>query len=270
MTTTATRPSLANALVAECTKLRSVRSTWVVVLAALVVSVGLSVLFSFLTEQAYQTLPADQRADFDATGTSLVGMNLGLIVIAVLGVLTTSAEYATGMIRLTLSITPSRGRVLAAKATVVGTVAFALGAAFATLAFLIGQAVLGINPAVPTLGVGAPGVLRSLLGWGAEMAGFGLLALSFAVMMRSAAGAIATAIGLIFVPAILGAFLPVWVQTHVLAYFPASAAEQLSTAKLDPGSATYLGPLTGAGTLLTWVAVALVVAFSLMNKRDSG
>ncbi|TDQ00249.1 ABC transporter permease [Labedaea rhizosphaerae] len=259
-----------NTLPAEWTKLRSVRSTWVVIIAALVVSVGFSVLFSFLTEANYAGLPADQRTGFDAAGTSMVGMNLGLIIVAVLGALATSSEYATGMIRLTLSITPGRGRVLAAKAIVVAALGFVLGTVFATLAFLIGQAVLGINPAVPTLGLTGPGVLRSLLGWGVEMAAFGLLALAFAVMMRSAAGAIATTIGLIFVPAILGAFLPPWAQSHVLAYFPASAAEQLSTAQLDPAAATYLGPLTGAGTLVTWVAVALVVALSLMGKRDSG
>jgi ABC-2 type transport system permease protein len=265
-----TRPGLGNTLAAEWTKLRSVRSTWVVMIAALVVSVGFSVLFAFLTEQDYQNLPVDQRTNFDAAGTTLVGMNLGLIIVAVLGVLATSSEYSTGMIRLTLSITPSRGRVLTAKAIVVGLLGFVLGTVFATLAFLIGQAVLGVNPAVPTLGLSGPGVLRSLLGWGAEMAAFGLLSLSFAVMMRSAAGAIATAIGLIFVPGILGAFLPPWAQSHILAYFPASAAEQLSTAQLNPHATTYLGPLTGAGTLVTWVAVALVVAFSLMGKRDSG
>jgi ABC-2 type transport system permease protein len=268
--TTAVAPGLGGTLAAEWTKLRSVRSTWVVVLAAFVVSVGFSVLFSFLTEQDYQNLPADQRADFDAAGTSMVGMNLGLITVAVLGALATSAEYSTGMIRLTLSITPSRGRVLAAKAIVVGLLGFVLGTVFAALAFSAGQAILSSDPAIPTLGLGGPGVLRSLLGWGAEMSAFGLLSLCVAVMTRSAAGAIATTIGLVFVPAILGAFLPVWAQSHVLAYFPASAAEQLSTAQLDPTSVTYLGPVTGAGTLVTWVAVALVVAFSLMGKRDSG
>ncbi|MFD1050735.1 HTH domain-containing protein, partial [Kibdelosporangium lantanae] len=90
--TTATVPGLGNTLAAEWTKIRSVRSTWVVVVAALVVSVGFSVLFAFLTEQDYQNLPADQRTNFDAAGTTLVGMNLGLIIIAVLGVLATSAR----------------------------------------------------------------------------------------------------------------------------------------------------------------------------------
>lgn len=263
-------PGITNALAAEWTKLRSVRSTWIVVMAAAAVSVGFSVLFSFLTESDYMNLPAEQRVDFDSAGTSMVGMNLGLILISVLGVLAVSGEYSTGMMRLTLAITPHRGRVLISKAVVVGLLSFVLGTAFAATAFFVGQLVLGINPEIPTLDLGGPGVLRSLLGWGAEMAAFSLLALSFGVMMRSAAGAIATAIGFIFAPAILGALLPTWVQRDILAYFPASAAEQLSTAQLRTDSVTYLGPLTGGGTLLTWVAVALVVAFSLMGKRDSG
>ncbi|WP_370949346.1 ABC transporter permease [Amycolatopsis sp. cg5] len=263
-------PGITNTVAAEWTKLRSVRSTWIVVLAATVVSVGFSALFSFLTESDYKNLPAGQRADFDAAGVSMVGMNLGLILISVLGVLAVSGEYSTGMMRLTLAITPHRGRVLLSKAVVAGLLSFVLGVLFAAAAFLLGQLILGVNPDIPTLGLDGPGVLRSLLGWGAEMAAFALLALSFGVMMRSAAGAIATAIAFIFAPAILGAFLPAWVQRDILAYFPASAAEQLSTAKLDTGAVTYLGPLTGGGVLLTWVAVALVVAFSLMGKRDSG
>jgi ABC-2 type transport system permease protein len=263
-------PGITNALAAEWTKLSSVRSTWIVVIAAAGVSVGFSVLFSFLTESDYMNLPAEQRVDFDSAGTSMVGMNLGLILVSVLGVLAVSGEYSTGMMRLTLAITPHRGRVLISKAVVVGLLSFVLGTAFAATAFFVGQRVLGSNPDIPTLGLGGPGVLRSLLGWGAEMAAFSLLALSFGVMMRSTAGAIATAIGFIFAPAILGALLPTWVQRDILAYFPASAAEQLSTAQLKTGSVTYLGPLTGGGTLLTWVAVALVVAFSLMGKRDSG
>jgi ABC-2 type transport system permease protein len=265
-----TPPGITNALAAEWTKLRSVRSTWIVVMAAAAVSVGFSVLFSFLTESDYMNLPAEQRVDFDSAGTSMVGMNLGLILISVLGVLAVSGEYSTGMMRLTLAITPHRGRVLISKAVVVGLLSFVLGTAFAATAFFVGQLVLGMNPDIPTLDLGGPGVLRSLLGWGAEMAAFSLLALSFGVMMRSAAGAIATAIGFIFAPAILGALLPTWVQRDILAYFPASAAEQLSTAQLRTDSVTYLGPLTGGGTLLTWVAVALVVAYSLMGKRDSG
>jgi ABC-2 type transport system permease protein len=39
-----------------------------------------------------------------------------------------SGEYSTGMIRLTLAATPRRGRVLAAKAAVAGTVTLAAGA----------------------------------------------------------------------------------------------------------------------------------------------
>ncbi|MBB5850561.1 ABC transporter permease [Amycolatopsis umgeniensis] len=270
MTTTMASPGLTNTLAAEWTKLKSVRSTWIVVAAATVVSVGFSALFSLLTEADYQNLPAGQRTDFDSAGTSMVGMNLGLILVSVLGVLAVSGEYSTGMMRLTLAITPRRGRVLLAKAVVVGLLTFVLGTVFATAAFYSGQFVLGLDSDIPTSGLGDPGVLRSLLGWGAEMAAFALLALSFGVMMRSAAGAISTAIAFIFAPAILGALLPTWVQRDILAYFPASAAEQLSAAQLKTDAVTYLGPLTGGGVLLTWVAVTLMVAYSLMGKRDSG
>lgn len=185
MTASKTSPGISNTLAAEWTKLRSVRSTWIVVVFAAVVSVGFSVLFSFLTERDYRNLPAGQTADFDSAGTAMVGMNLGLILIAVLGVLAVSGEYSTGMMRLTLAGTPRRGRVLVSKAVVVGLPAFVLGTVFAAAAFFVGQLVLGGNPDIPTLGLGGPGVLRSLLGWGAEFAAFALLALAFAALRIS-------------------------------------------------------------------------------------
>ncbi|WP_018681362.1 ABC transporter permease [Actinokineospora enzanensis] len=257
---------LSDTVAAEWTKLRSVRTTWTVAIAAMVVSVGLSVLFCLVTAQDYANLPAEQRLDFDAAGTSLVGLNLGLVLVAILGVLAVSTEYTTDMMRLTLAITPRRGRVLLSKALVVGLFAFVLGAVFAVAAFSIGQALLGTNPDIHALALGDPGVLRGMFGWGAEMAAFALIAFSGAVITRSSVGSVVLTIALIFAPAIVGAFLPAWVRTDILTYFPASAAEQLSAAHAPDGP----GPVIGGTVLLGWVALALVLARTRLIGRDSG
>ena len=49
---------------------------------------------------------------------SLFGLILGQLVIAVLGALTITSEYSTGMIRTSLTVQPRRGVTYAAKAVV--------------------------------------------------------------------------------------------------------------------------------------------------------
>ena len=59
----------------------------------------------------------------------LIGTFVGLIAVAVVATMFMTAEYRRGLIRTTLAASPRRGRVLAAKALVVGAVAFAAGTA---------------------------------------------------------------------------------------------------------------------------------------------
>ena len=58
----------------------------------------------------------------------LLGTFAGLIVVVVIGAMFMTAEYRRGLIRTTLAASPRRGRVLAAKAVVIGLGQFAAGA----------------------------------------------------------------------------------------------------------------------------------------------
>ena len=49
-----------------------------------------------------------------------------------------TAEYRRGLIRTTLAASPRRGRVLAAKAVVIGAVTFAAGLVAAAVAVILG------------------------------------------------------------------------------------------------------------------------------------
>src|SRR5262249_37732538 len=56
---------------------------------------------------------------------TLRGSFAGLIVVIVVGTMFVTAEYRRGLIRTTLAASPRRGQVLAAKAIVIGSAAFA-------------------------------------------------------------------------------------------------------------------------------------------------
>jgi ABC-2 type transport system permease protein len=207
------RVGLASAVRSEFTKIRSVRSTYWTLFVMIVVCVGVAALFS--AESAAQVsgaVTAAERASAlaqardDAVTSSLIGLLIGQLVIAVLGALTVTSEYSTGMIRTSLSSMPRRGTVYAAKAFVFGAVALVAGLITSFASFFVGQALLsGVHASAS---ISQPGVLRAVIGGGLFLAVCGLLSYGIGAVLRSSAGAIAASIGLLFVSWSLSQFLP--------------------------------------------------------------
>jgi hypothetical protein len=79
-------------------------------------------------------------------GASIVnGTILALLFVIVIAALFATSEYRRGLIRTTLTASPGRGRVLAAKAAVAGSLAFAAGAIATAIAEVITRHVLAAN-----------------------------------------------------------------------------------------------------------------------------
>ena len=141
-----------------------------------------------------------------AVAISLFGLLIGQLVITVLGALAITSEYSTGMIRTSLTTMPRRGTWFAAKGVVFGLVALVAGLVTSFTAFFVGQAILSSWHANVTLG--DHNVLRSVIGGGLFLAACGLLSFGIGAILRHSAGAISSAIGLLFVTLILSNFLP--------------------------------------------------------------
>ena len=125
--------------VSEWIKFRSLRSTWWSIGIALLISVGLGILFSALRGNDIQTHGGFEP---DQTALTLRGFYLAQLAVGVLGVLFITGEYSTGMIRATLSAVPRRVPVWVAKIGVFATVIFVITLVAAFVAFLGGQAAL--------------------------------------------------------------------------------------------------------------------------------
>jgi ABC-2 type transport system permease protein len=264
------RASFAGAVRSEFTKIRSVRSTYWTLLALVVVCVGIGALGSYGHLHDFSQLPpaaqAQERAHSisQAPMYSLFGVILGQLVIAVLGALTITSEYSTGMIRTSLSVLPGRGTVFAAKALVFAGFAVVTGLVTSFASFFLGQAILSSKHIGTTLG--HPGALRAVIGAGLFMAVCGLLSYGIGALVRHTAGAISAAFGLLFVAFVLAQFLPHSWAVHVDQWLPFNAGAAIWENQTAP---TMLSPWTGFAVFCGYAAVALAAGLWRFRTRDA-
>ncbi|MFC5180708.1 ABC transporter permease subunit [Actinomadura harenae] len=203
-----TAPSLVpgrGVLRSEWIKLRSVRSTTVMVLFATLVAVVLGVLATSSDASGAATMTAQDRAQLDPLGDSFIGLIFGELAFGVLGVLAVSTEYRTGLIRTTFSAVPRRGRVYLAKALVVGAVSLLLGTLLAFGSFVLGQAML--SPEHLEVHLGDPGVLRAVLSAGLYLFAVTMIGFGLGAILRHGAAAIAALVALLWLTYPVGRIL---------------------------------------------------------------
>jgi ABC-2 type transport system permease protein len=249
-----------NVLLSEWTKIRTLRSTFFSLAVAIAIGVGLGTLISYESGIHYRA----SQGPWDPTATSLGALMIGQLAIAVLGVLTITGEYSTGMIRTTLAAVPRRGRLLATKAAVFTGVALVAGEVLSWVAFALGQMVMQGH--APTAALSQPGVARAVLGAGLYVALIGLMAVAIGTLVRHTAGAIVSVVALLFVlPGVLEALPYSW-RNPVEEYWPTNAGSQVL--EVTRSSHT-LSAWLGFGEFALFVALLLGLAFWLLQRRDA-
>lgn len=258
------RVTQARVIASEWVKLRSLRSTWYTLAVAVVGMAGLGLLFSWVTESRWATAGPEERARFDAVGLPLRGMFLAQLAIGVLGVLVVTSEYASGLVRATFAAVPRRRPVMVAKAVVFSAVVLVAMAASAFAAFFGGQAFLARRHIQTT--IGAPGVLRVVIGTALYLTVVGLLGIALGWLIRNTAGAIAVVFGLLLVLPVLGAILPASWGRHITPYLPSNAGQDLLAVHTQSPD---LRPWVGFALFCGYVAAAFIAAQILLHRRDA-
>jgi ABC-2 type transport system permease protein len=248
----------------EWHKLRTVRSTWSILAVFAAGMIGLSVLA--LSHEGYAQLSAADRASFDPVHDStFTGLLLGQLLAGVLGALTVTAEFSSGMIRATFAVAPRRPLVLAAKAAVLGTAALAAGEVLAFAAFLAGQAAL--QAPAPHAALGQPGALRAVLLAGAYPALIALIGLGLGAVIRHTAGAICAVVAVLFLLPLLLAPLGASAHDEVVRFLPEQIAA-LSLTAVRPASPA-LPPAVAFALLCAYAAAALAAGAWALARRDA-
>ncbi|MFB4310117.1 ABC transporter permease [Actinomadura sp. GTD37] len=261
------RPGFGRLLLAEWTKIRTVRSTaWSLILLVLL-DLGFTALLVGLTMAQWDDTSAADRAQIAADPVSFIlgsGFFLSQLAVCVLGVLVIGSEYSTGMIRASLLAVPRRLPMLWAKATVFALVVLVLGVAVSFASFFIGAA---MSSGKIEVSLGDEGVLRAVIGGGLYLAMLGLFALAIGAIVRHTAGGITGVIAFVLVLAPLTMLLPGSVGDHIHAYLPSEAGTLI--AKAHQGPDDILTPWQGYGVFALWTAALLAVAAWLLKRRDA-
>lgn len=259
------RATFVDAVRSEWTKVRSLRSAAYTLLVTIGLGVGIGSLLSFAGARGYASMSAAEQAAFDPTSRSLAGYILAQLALGFLGAFVVTSEFATGMIRTSLSVVPRRGRLLAAKVVVFAAVALGVGELVGFGSFVAGQAILR-GQGVPHSGLGDPGVLRAVAGSGLYLTVVGLLGVALGVLVRATAGAVGIVVAITFlVPAFTPALPESWAR-FVGRYWPSMAGREVMAVHHDPH---LLSPWAGFGLMCAAVAAVLAVAFVIFGRRDA-
>ncbi len=274
------RLTFGGVLKSEFIKLFTLRSTFWCCVIVVLLSVGVGLLLATVTAPARDGVPAapnptNLQQQAIAVRDATVGTGIGQLVLSVLGVLVISGEYSTGMIRSTFAAEPKRLPTLIAKAIILGVTTFVVG-----LVTVFGTAAI-IFPLLPGIHVhpdwGDSKLLLSLFGAAGYLAVISLVAFSIGALIRSTAGGIAAAMGLILVaPTILDIIAlttgAVWAQ-NLVTFAPTTAGAKLyayvsSTPSTTDGVIS-LDAHQGGYVLLAWFVVLFVAAAVLLKRRDA-
>jgi ABC-2 type transport system permease protein len=206
----------------------------------------------------------------DPARLSLAGVYLGQAVAALAGVLALGGEYATGMIRVTLTAIPRRRRLLAAKALVLA------GPVLAASALALGAVMLAGVIVLPGHGF-TTGHGFDLAGWATARAWccatvyltlVAVLGLGVAAVARDSAVATGVALGLLYLFPIAASAVGDQALRRRLEQIGPMFAGLDSQATIDLHGLP-LAPWAGLGVVALWAAGAIACGGVLLWLRDA-
>lgn len=254
------RGGLAGAISSEWTKVWSVRSSWLNIVAAALLTALLGVQFGFSTAYDNTHLQPGDVAEKAAVGD--VGISATIIVqvvVAAFALLQVTSEYSTGSIRSTLQWTPVRRNVVLGKAIVLGPVLFVYGLLLGAIAAVSGGLAMG-----EWADWDVAGLVGDLVSIAAYLTLGGLFTLGIAFVIRSTAGTLTAAfLLLLVVPMMLGQsslHALVWLA----ALLPGGAGQNFLSGSTDP-----LSPTISFIVLVAWAVGGLAFGLKILQRRDA-
>ncbi|HWU33353.1 MAG TPA: ABC transporter permease subunit [Marmoricola sp.] len=247
----------------ELIKFRSLRSTWITYVVALVVGDGFGLLGAALRgSDAYS-----HHEPIDKVAITLHGIMFAQLALGVIGVLYITGEYATGSIRASMTAVPKRIPVLLAKAGVLASITAVVALVMTFVAFLAGEAVLS-SSYHQSVSLSYDGALRAVTGSALYVVCVAVMGLGIGFALRNTGGAIATLFGIVLVLPLLTQALPQSWQDHVSKFLPLNIASHMIETGIHAVDPNQLSYGTGAIMLVIYALAALAIGLAVLKRRD--
>jgi hypothetical protein len=190
------------------------------------------------------------------------GTSIGALFAALLGALSITAEFRTGMIRPTLLATPNRAIVLAAKGLAAALAGLFVGLIAEALVAAIASAGLAIRDIHITLSAGD--FAQMLAGGAAAAALWAAIGTGVGAIVRNQVGAVvALCVWLLLVESILIGDVP-----SASKFSPGASAGALAGIIQNVSSGSLLAPALGALLLAAYAAAAAIAGLAVTERRD--
>ncbi|GLZ08024.1 hypothetical protein Acsp03_54900 [Actinomadura sp. NBRC 104412] len=258
-----------DAVAAEWAKLRTVRSTYIVLGVALAFT-GVGVLVTWQAVTLWDGLSPERRARFALSDITALTSWVAGLCLAIMGVLAVTPEHRTGMIRTTFAAMPGRRTVLAAKAGVVGAVSLAAGLAITFLTLFGTRLVVGDRP-IAGHRTAIAHELPELLARAGLITVYALLGVGLAVLLRSTAAAIVSIVVPWYpLPMLLGLLPDPWGK-RIAAFVPDALPGQIAGHGSNTSSVygDLLPPAAAAALMVAYAVLPLWLASSVIQRRDA-
>ena len=252
---------MSDALKFEWGRIRTVRSTYWLIAAALALNVVVALLVSYTTR--------GDRLDPELVGAVATGggplspVPFAAVFLAVIGIFATGHEYRYGTVQPTLTTVPRRSAILGAKLVVLAVTAVVVTVVSLLANVLTALLVWGAVPGLMTQAL--PGHLLLVLLWT-------VLGAALAQLFRGVPSALVVilvvplvveqlVISLSFVPS-LGWLAP------AIKFLPFTAGQQL-VALTESTEIEFLDRWVSGGVFAVFVAAVLTAAWTLFTRRDA-
>jgi ABC-2 type transport system permease protein len=262
------RLRLTGVLRSEWIKFTSLRSTFWTTAIILVLWVGLATILAASAD--FSGMPdSEELRQYLAVFPATLGVQVGILVAGIQGVLAFSGEYSTGQIRSSFAAVPRRLPVLGAKSVIVFVWTFFVSLVGVFASWAVVKLILDAKGYATQFDVE---VLTALLGAPLFVALVALFGVGIGALVRSGAGGITIVVGVVLalptVFLLLSGFLE-WVG-DLAPYLMTNAGSALTAI---PGNAMFgeptLGPAEGLLTLAIWAAVSLIAGALALKGRDA-
>ena len=259
---------MADILAAEWLKLRTARSTWLVLgVVAVFTALMLAVAWYFVV--TWDGLAPELRAHA-AMGSlpTLMGWLVSLIM-AVFGAVAITSECGNGMIRTTFLAMPNWALVLFAKAVVVAVVTFVVTEASLLITLLGSAAILGDRPIGGQTPMDVDGLVF-VIAMGLSTATFALMGLGLGAITRSGLATVVVLALVWYIVPLIAAHVPAPLDEWLSSLVPGALAGQLAaTGNENSVFSALLAPWEAALVMLTYAVVPLVLGAAALVRRDA-